>query len=93
MHMICRQKLRRLEVALIEYRESLLKYGVSKAPRKSREKLQPIGNGYSLNMDYWILMKMSHGTLTGHHEIRLKWRMEVGFLLNLQIWGSQMVFR
>lgn len=45
---------------------SLLKNGGSKALRKLREKLQSIGNGYSPNMDYQIVMKMSHGIVSAY---------------------------
>ena len=37
MHMICRQKLRRLEVALIEYRESLEERGIKSSEEIERK--------------------------------------------------------
>ena len=37
MHMICRQKLRRLEVALIEYRESLEVRGIKSSEEIERK--------------------------------------------------------
>ncbi|KAK6158764.1 hypothetical protein DH2020_006078 [Rehmannia glutinosa] len=52
-----RQKMRRLEVALMEYRESLEERGI-KSSRKLREKLPSIGAGCKLNMVYLIQMQM-----------------------------------
>ena len=50
MHMICRQKLRRLEVALIEYRESLEERGI-----KSSEETERKVATYRKRLEYGLL--------------------------------------